>query len=162
MIKLVRCDDRLIHGQCVTAIIPIYGIKAIIAIDNATATNAVLKRIFERAAPKGVKTVVVTEDDSIPLIQAAIGDDVSTLILMRVPTVMERLLKECPGLPRDLNVASVPKRPNMEMNELYPGIFFSTEEVASAKRMAADGVHIWLQKLPNSARVEWDSIQGKF
>ena len=85
MIKLVRCDDRLIHGQCVTRIIPIYGIKAIIAIDNATATNAMLKKIFVMAAPKGIKTVVVTEEDSISLIQEAIQNDVPTLIIMRVP-----------------------------------------------------------------------------
>lgn len=162
MIKLVRCDDRLIHGQCVTAIIPIYGIKAIIAIDNATATNSMLKKIFVMAAPKGIKTVVVTEDESISLVQSAIQNDVPTLVLMRVPTLMERLLKECPGLPKDLNVASVPKRPNMEMAELYPGIFFSPDEIAATKRMAADGVHIWLQKLPNSTRIEWESIQNKF
>ena len=162
MIKLVRCDDRLIHGQCVTAIIPIYGIKSIIAIDNATATNAMLKKIFVMAAPKGVKTVVATEDESIGLINAAMQDDVPTLIIMRVPTVMERLLKECPGIPKDLNVASVPKRPNMEMVELYPGIFFSTEEIAATKRMAEDGVHIWLQKLPNATLIEWDSIKHKY
>ncbi len=161
MIKLIRCDDRLIHGQCVTQIIPIYGIKSIIAIDNATASNAMLKKIFIMAAPAGVKTVVATEDESIPLIQAALQDAVPTLILMRVPTLMERLLKECPGLPKDLNVASVPKRPNLEMTELYPGIFFSSEEISAARRMAADGVHIWLQKVPNSTLLEWENIQNK-
>lgn len=162
MIKLVRCDDRLIHGQCVTRIIPIYGIKAIIAIDNATATNAMLKKIFVMAAPKGIKTVVVTEEDSISLIQEAIQNDVPTLIIMRVPEVMEKLLEECPGLPKDLNVASVPKQPGVESAELYPGIFFTPEQIASAKRMAADGVHIWLQKIPNSSVIEWDKIQSKY
>lgn len=162
MIKLVRCDDRLIHGQCVTAIIPIYGIKAIIAIDNATATNPMLKKIFVMAAPKGIKIEVATEADSIAMIREAVGNDVPTLVIMRTPDVMERLLEECPGIPKDLNVASVPKRPGLEMVELYPGIYFSSDEIAAAKRMAADGVHIWLQKVPNSPRVEWESIQDKY
>ena len=47
------------------------------------------------------------------------------------------------------------------MTELYPGIFFSSEEISAARRMAADGVRIWLQKVPNSTLLEWENIQNK-
>ena len=43
MISLVRCDDRLIHGQCMTVIVKAYDIQEIIVVDQFTATNAVLE-----------------------------------------------------------------------------------------------------------------------
>ena len=41
MISLVRCDDRLIHGQCMTKIVKDYDIKKIMVIDEFTALNPV-------------------------------------------------------------------------------------------------------------------------
>ena len=34
MINLIRCDDRLIHGQCMTRLVQHYFIKNIIVIDE--------------------------------------------------------------------------------------------------------------------------------
>ena len=39
MINLIRCDDRLIHGQCMTRLVQHYFIKNIIVIDEFTPTN---------------------------------------------------------------------------------------------------------------------------
>ena len=47
MIVFIRCDDRLIHGQCQTKIIPLNKITRVIGVDDATAANPMLKRIFE-------------------------------------------------------------------------------------------------------------------
>jgi len=37
MIKLVRCDDRMIHGQCIVRVIGDFQIERIIGVDNFTA-----------------------------------------------------------------------------------------------------------------------------
>ena len=55
MIVFIRCDDRLIHGQCKTKIIPLNKITRVIGVDDATAANPMLKRIFEMAAPQAPK-----------------------------------------------------------------------------------------------------------
>ena len=49
MIQLIRSDERLIHGQCMTQVVKTYDIQEIIVIDDATAENALLKRIFCKA-----------------------------------------------------------------------------------------------------------------
>ncbi len=41
MISLIRCDERLIHGQCMQFIVSDYSIKRILVVDNATAMNPV-------------------------------------------------------------------------------------------------------------------------
>ena len=162
MIKLMRCDDRLIHGQCVTKIVPVYGIKAIICVDDPTASNATLKKIFMMASPKGVKTTPVTFQQALPMLREALTNSVPTLVIFRVPDMMERLLNEIPELPKDLNVASVPFVAKTGGTEIGPGVYFTDQQLESVKRMAASGVRIWLQKTPDQAVVEWSSIQHKF
>lgn len=49
MLTLIRCDDRLIHGQCMTVIVKAYDIEEIIVVDNFTATNSVLKTVFQNS-----------------------------------------------------------------------------------------------------------------
>lgn len=161
MIKLVRCDDRLIHGQCVTQVIPMYGIKHVIAIDDMTASNPLLKKIFVSAAPTGTTVVVETYADAVPKIQEAVGNDVPTLVLIRVPELYEKLLAEVTGLPKDLNVASVPKGKE-ECVEVNTGTYFTPAQVASCKRMSEAGVHIWIQRIFSQPLVEWDHIKNKF
>ncbi len=85
MITLVRCDDRLIHGQCVTTIIPKNGIKRVVAIDEYAATTPMMKNIFLAAAPKGVRVLVATMEQAVPMLEKSLVDDVHTLVLMRFP-----------------------------------------------------------------------------
>ena len=42
----VRVDDRLIHGQTIVAWCPLLGIKEIIALDDVSAQNPMLKTIM--------------------------------------------------------------------------------------------------------------------
>ena len=161
MIKLVRCDDRLIHGQCVTQVVPMYGIKYIIAIDKGTAENSLLKKIFMQAAPPGVKAIPATYEDAVTLIREAVSTDVPTLLLIRVPDLYKKLLEEIPELPKDLNIASVPKGKE-ECVEVNTGTYLTPAQIGSCKRMAANGVHIWIQRIFSQPTVEWDKIQNKF
>ena len=50
----VRIDDRLIHGQVVTAWIKQYPINKILIIDDELSQNRLMERIYKAAAPMGV------------------------------------------------------------------------------------------------------------
>ncbi len=160
MIKLVRCDDRLIHGQCVTTIIPQNGIKKVIAIDEYTATNSMMKKIFLMAAPKGVKTYVATMDEAVPLMEEALKDDVPTLVLMRFPEMYETVLEKVPDMPKEINIANVP--PADGKVQISNACYLSPEQIESVKRMAAAGVHIYFNLIPSQPTTEWDSVKSKY
>ena len=73
MIQLIRSDERLIHGQCMTQIVKTYDIQEIIVIDDATAENALLKRIFTMAVPKTMKAAVYTLNEGVDKVKEAFG-----------------------------------------------------------------------------------------
>ena len=57
---VVRVDDRLIHGQTIVAWCPTLAIQEIIAIDDESAKNPMLKSIMTMSVPPLYKTHIVT------------------------------------------------------------------------------------------------------
>lgn len=55
-IMVARIDDRLIHGQVVTAWIKSYPINNILIIDDLLAQDQMMQSIYKAAAPVGVKS----------------------------------------------------------------------------------------------------------
>lgn len=65
----VRVDDRLIHGQTIVAWCPLLGIKEIIAVDDVSAQNPMLKTIMTMGVPGTYKTNIVTREEANTLLK---------------------------------------------------------------------------------------------
>ena len=64
-IRLIRVDDRLIHGQVVTSWITQTGSKKIMIIDDELYENEFLKDVFAAAAPRGILVEVMNVDHAV-------------------------------------------------------------------------------------------------
>lgn len=60
----VRIDDRLIHGQTIVAWCPTLQIKEIVAVDDVSAKNPMLKTIMTMGVPGTYKTHIVTAQEA--------------------------------------------------------------------------------------------------
>lgn len=160
MIKLLRCDDRLIHGQCVTKLVSYYDVQDIIVVDNFTATNTVMKKIFESAVPKGIRGIVVTVDGAVERLKEAKDNDRNTIVLMKTPDIMLELYNREPSLPKEFNIASVPA--SRGKREITKFAYLDEKQLNAVKEMGNKGVHIWFQLIPDSGRTEWDQIREKY
>ena len=60
MISFIRIDDRMIHGQTVTRWALEYPCDGLIAVNDAAASNPVLKEAYKSAS--GKKTFVWTKE----------------------------------------------------------------------------------------------------
>ena len=58
---LVRIDDRLIHGQVMTAWMKTLPAKQIIVIDDKVAKDDFMLFVLQNAAPSGIKVIALTE-----------------------------------------------------------------------------------------------------
>ena len=153
MISLVRCDDRLIHGQCMTVIVKAYDIQEIIVVDQFTATNAVLKTVFKTAVPPSMKADVFTVPDALPKIREALDNNVRTMVLMKSPVVYVEL-------PKELNVGPMTKRKGSVA--VHPAINLIAEEAEAVKEAVSMGAHVFFSQVPEQGRIEWDEVKDKF
>lgn len=160
MLTLARCDDRLIHGQCMTVIVQEYDIRRILVVDDFTASNPILKTVFQTAVPSNLEGDVYTIKDALPQISAAMQDDKKTLLLMKSPVVYRDLKRLMEALPNELNIGPMSNRKNSK--EATPTAFLLDEEACAINDLVNMGVHVFFRQLPIHKAVEWEDIKHNF
>lgn len=153
MIRLVRVDERLIHGQTMQFVVPDYSIRKIIVVDDLTATNALLKSIFQTAVPKHIKANVYTLEESIDAIKDALIDSEITLLLLKYPRTYLKLKSLIVNLPNELNIGSQMAKNGTKYAE-YASL--SEEDVNACKKLVSDGVRVYFNAIGSSgSSIEW-------
>ena len=82
-VLLARVDDRLIHGQVMTAWMKLLPAKEIIVIDNKVAKDEFMITVLEMAAPTRVIVKVFTEEKAAEVLQAGLSKP--TILLAKTP-----------------------------------------------------------------------------
>lgn len=162
MINLVRCDDRLIHGQCMVRLIPDFKIKHIIVVDDFTASNPTMKMVIEKIAMPGVKNEVFTVDTAVEPIKQAISDNVGTLVVFRFPEIAKALFDKIADLPKSLMVGPVQKKSDDAL-QVNIGTFLNPQQFADLSYVKNEkGVDVYFQTVPEMKKVVWEEVEKYF
>jgi mannose/fructose/N-acetylgalactosamine-specific phosphotransferase system component IIB len=93
-IALARIDDRLIHGQVVTAWLPTLGrCDEILVCDDRAAGNPFVQQVLRMAAPPGQAVRVLSMDETIVDFRQKANDARRVLLLARGPETVLCLLE---------------------------------------------------------------------
>ena len=113
-IVLYRIDDRLIHGQVMTAWSKVYKSTNIICIDDETAKNEMLCSIMKMAVPSDYEVQILTTEDAIKAIKAE-PERRRTIVLAKAPGTMLNLAKSGVDI-KELNVGNMGQGANRKPN----------------------------------------------
>ncbi|MCI9383570.1 MAG: PTS sugar transporter subunit IIB [Lachnospiraceae bacterium] len=154
----VRVDDRLIHGQTIVAWCPTLRIEEIIAVDDASAQNPVLKSILTMGVPKNYVTNVVTTAEANALLEEK--SDKNRLVIVKVPEKLGELgdnISDC----EQLILGNMAKRPDtVHKISGATGIFYLSEaDVKLLDNLAERGMDIVFHQLPNASKVTWKAFK---
>ncbi|MCR4430898.1 MAG: PTS sugar transporter subunit IIB [Tepidanaerobacteraceae bacterium] len=160
MIKIIRVDDRLIHGQIVTKWIKFHDIDAIIAVDDETAGNPVLKSIATMAVPKNVKCIICKFDEVKESLNS-IREKSSIMIIVRFPRTAYELFNAGINFQR-LNIGNVSKKvkETRKTYEITHNIFITEEEVGYLNKLEEGGINVDFQLLPETPLYSWSKIKN--
>lgn len=152
-IMVARIDDRLIHGQVVTAWIKSYPINNILILDGPLAKNQMMQSIYKAAAPSGIKITILEPEEGAELLKTDALPKENFMLLAKGPEVFEGLLER--GVPLEkLVVGGMGARPGRET--LIRNISVSTEERACLKRIREKNVQIVYQLVPAEKEINLD------
>ena len=155
----LRIDDRLIHGQIVTAWCGHLKINEIVAIDDALAGNKTLQSITLMGVPKQYKPRVVTMAEAREIFAQESGDN--RLFITRFSQDLTQLreeLKRC----ELVIIGNAAKRPDTKFNLTKGGgsVFFASEDdVRLFDAISADGVKLIYQTIPKSPARDWPEMR---
>ncbi|WP_077302611.1 PTS system mannose/fructose/N-acetylgalactosamine-transporter subunit IIB [Virgibacillus pantothenticus] len=106
MIKGVRIDGRLIHGQVANLWVPKLGITRVIVVDNDIVNSDIEKSSLKLATPAGVKLSVLTPEKAATNILAGRYNSQQVLIVVKKPNYLVELVEL--GVPIDkVNVGNM-------------------------------------------------------
>ncbi len=154
----VRVDDRLIHGQTIIAWCPTLSIKEIIAIDDESAKNPMLKSIMTMGVPPMYKThIVTTEEAKQILAQEGSGN---RLVIVKFPSKLTDIEEEIVNAEM-IVLGNLAKRSDtIHKVSGATGIFYlSDNDVAIIDGLVSRGMEFCFQQLPSTAKTSWESFK---
>ncbi|MEF9961188.1 MAG: PTS sugar transporter subunit IIB [Erysipelotrichaceae bacterium] len=104
-IKVFRIDDRLIHGQIVTAWIANAEAKQILVADDSAAKDSFQQTLLKMATPKNIELKIMNLADAKQLLESD-ETDVKTLLLVRGPKQALQIIDSCKDV-TSVNVGNI-------------------------------------------------------
>ncbi len=155
-LKLVRVDDRLIHGQVVAIWLKALGARRILVVDDRTANDEFLRDVLVLASPPGVPVEVHDVAKGTERVRELTTDPEPVFVLMRSPLVAVHLREAGIEFPV-LNVGGMGAGPGRK--PLYRNISASPDEIAAMRRLEEMGTRVELRIVENDRPVQFASVK---
>lgn len=151
----VRVDDRLIHGQVAVAWRQHLNYDAICIVDDGIAGDAFMRDVLEMAAPTGVRACVVSAQQAAGALEQLAAKAI--LVLVKTPQTALQLV-ECGVAIKQVNVGNLGAAPGRK--RVLKSILLGREHVAALDALAAQGVKVTFQPVPDDSPVAWEKVRG--
>ena len=154
-LKLVRVDDRLIHGQVVAIWLKALNARRIVIVDDRTASDDFLREVITYAAPAGVAVEIHDLAAGTERLRALVDDPEPAFVLMRSPVTALRLREAGVEFPV-LNVGGIGAGPGRKV--LYRNISASPEELEAMRAIENLGTNVELRIVETDRPVAFKSV----
>lgn len=151
-IVLARIDDRLIHGQVMTAWIHELNVDEILIIDDATFKNSFLTSVMKSAIPSNIKLSIYDTDGGLDYIKESKSN---LILLVKTPNIILELINNGVVINK-LNVGGMGSKPGR--SKLYRNISATEEEVHILKEINEKGTDVFIQVVPSDKRVMLEEV----
>ncbi|MGN8168075.1 PTS sugar transporter subunit IIB [Lactiplantibacillus plantarum] len=155
MIKLIRIDHRLMHGQVVFAWTKSQGIERIVIIDNATAKDDFKKMSLKLSKPVDVKLSLFSVDQAIERIPKIKALKDNTMIIFSNVKETHDFIKAFGSVP-EINYGGIQDREGA--SRFSNAIFLTPKEVQWSKELKDMGITLYMQQIPTAKR---ESLNAK-
>ncbi len=150
-----RIDDRLIHGQVMTGWSKIYNTTRIFVVDDKAAGDKFLCQVMQMSVPKDYDVSILSVEDAIPAILNDPPEN-RTMVLTKTPSVMQALLEGGVTM-KELNLGGMGYLAGRKV--VLRNIQVSPEELEQLRQIAAKGVRVFCQIVPDGKCIELEKVK---
>ena len=151
MIKLLRVDYRLIHGQITTSWVGQLGCDCILIANDKVPGDILRKNALKLAKPPETKLVMKTVEDSIEAINSGVTDKYKLFVIVENVQDARRMVEGCPVFER-VNLGNI--RMYAGAKQLGTTVFVSEKDMEDIRAMQEKGVSVDVQSIPRVKRTE--------
>ena len=133
MIKILRVDDRLLHGQVAVAWTNYYKADVILIANNAMLQDKAMQVAFKLATPPGVTLSMKSLDGAAAVINYRTGEVIA--LCSRIGAGKKQI----------------------DMNS-----YMGEEDIAVMNRLEGQGIHLFMQADPTSKKLSCEDIRRNY
>ena len=149
MVKLLRIDDRLLHGQVAFSWTNSLGVDAIIVANDEVVNDPIIKMSLKMATPPDVKLAIRSIEDAITLIENPKTKNMSIFVVVKNSTDAVRLA-ERPEMIKNINIGGLRKEEGKQM--LTRAIFINDTDISNFNRLNELGREVEVRQVPTDAK----------
>ena len=137
MIKLVRVDHRLLHGQVAVSWVNGIGADCILVASDTVVNDPVWKTTLKLGKPAGCKLVMKNIADSITAINSGVTDKYKLIVVVQTIADAKRLADGCPVI-TSINLGNT--KESATTKQVSRQIFLEPDEIEMLRELDARGV----------------------
>ena len=150
MIKLLRVDHRLLHGQVAFSWCHTLGANAILVVSDSVAKDEIRMKTMRLAKPSGVKLVIKSVDDSIAAITSGVTDKYDLLIVAGCVADAERIARAC-GI-GSLNLRGTAQKEDTTKS-LGIAVHLNDDERELVRGLIRDGIEVEVRQVAKDKKL---------
>ena len=144
-VSVFRIDDRLIHGQVITAWIAYADAKSIVVADDKAAKDEFTQSLLKMATPDSIQLKILSVEDAITYLK---GDEDAgkVLLLVRGPEQALQIIRA--GIAKkDINVGNM----NMKKGKtkVLSNLWVFPEDVENIQKLYEEGIKLEVRAIPS-------------
>ncbi len=148
MIKLLRVDYRLIHGQVAYAWTNYLGADCILVANDGLSADPIRVQALKLSKPAGIKLVLKDVEDSIKAINSSVTDKYKLFILVDNMKDARRMAQGCPSI-TSVNVGNLFAAGG---RALSVRCYATDEDIGIIKELMADNIEIDIRSVPTDPK----------
>lgn len=155
MLKMLRVDDRLIHGQVAFSWVSATSSNCIVVANDRYATNAILKMTLNVGKPTGVKLEVLTLQNAIVYMNNEKYKQ--RKIMLVTETIQDALIvsREV-GDVKEICLGGI--REEGKRKYVCSQIFLDEADIKTIETLQQMGIRVYAQPVPSNPKVECEEM----
>lgn len=157
-IRLVRIDDRLIHGQVSTVWTKITRVNRILVVSDSVAKNDMHKTLLKQAAPPGVIVSVITVRKMVAIANDSKFDSFKAMLLFTNPHDVVTVVKHGARI-KSINIGGMSYSEGKKM--ITNAVAVNKEDVRAFQYLHQQGIELEIRKVSSDSKVNMMNLLKK-
>lgn len=149
MIKLLRIDHRLLHGQVAFSWTKFLESDCILIASDNLMKDELKMNAMRMAKPTGIKLVMKSMEDSIAALNSGVTDKYKLFIIVESVEDAYRLVKGYSKI-KSINIGGMKARD--DRHQISKAVFVSEEDITMLKELDRDGIELEIRLVPSDSK----------
>lgn len=156
MIKMIRVDYRLLHGQVAFSWTSMLGADCLLLVSDTVKSDPLRMQTLKLAKPEGVKVVVKDSKEAVEALQSGVTDRYQLFIICETIELASKIAEAVKV--KSINLGNVPFEEGKK--QVSKSVFLNEKEENRLKEMLKDGYELFIQMVPTEKKISCQSILG--